>query len=142
MSDNTFRTQSEPTKESPEPKAQPLTTGDDVEVEVPYLDYMSQYARPFMVDNYELGSHWDDPEGGFPQEVEAIEGYIKGKILDGEIGNSIQDVKNLVKTMEKTNNLTKESRSVVKLEILSNYVEFMTKNDNLRSRLRRYSANT
>lgn len=140
MSDTVFRSKVETTDKAEElPKASPLTTGDDVQVEVPYLDYMNQHGKPFIVDSYNLGDTWDDPEGGFPEEVQTIEDYIQGKIQSGEIANSIEAVKELIKGMEKTNNLTKESRAVVKLEVLSNYVEFLNKNDNLRSKLRRYS---
>lgn len=140
MSDVIFRTKNTTTTSEELPKAEPSTTGSEVDIEVPYLDYMTQNAKPFMVSEYNLGDLWDDPEGGFPEEVAAIEDYIKGKINDGEIANSVPAVKQLLRTMEKTNNLTHESRAVVKLEILSNYVDFMTKNDNLRSKLRRYSV--
>lgn len=140
MSDVVFRSKVEQTKQREDlPKPAPLTTGDEVQIEVPYLDYMNQNGEPFIVAEYNLGDTWDDPEGGFPNEVEAIEEFIERKIQSGEIANSVDAVKDLIKGMEKTNNLTKESRAVVKLEVLSNYVEFLTKNDNLRSKLRRYA---
>jgi hypothetical protein len=114
------------------------TTGTD-NVEVPYMDYEQTHSHPYSVDYFKLGDTWEDPAGGFPKEINLIETYIKGKIDSGEIANSVTAIRDLIKHMEKFNNLNKEERSVVKIEVLSNYVEFMMKNDKVKSNLRRYN---
>lgn len=144
MSDTVFRGKTEEgggASSSPELKGTtPDQGGDITSPELPYMDYGVEHSHPFLVDHYAIGDRWNDPVGGFPKEVDMIENYIQGKIKAGEIGNSLSDVKTLLKGMEKLNNLASESRLVVKLEILSNYVEFLMKNDKLRGNLRRYSA--
>lgn len=109
-----------------------------VDVEVPYLDYEASKGKPYLAEYFGLGDRWNDREGGYPEEIAKIESYIKGKIESGETANSVKAVKDILKAMEKTNNLTKEERSVVKIEILRNYVDFMTKNGELMSNLKRY----
>lgn len=140
MADTIFRAPTQTSAASlPEGKtsdAQPIVNN----IEVPYLDYSTEHNHPFLVDRYNLGSTWNDPVGGFTKEISTIENYIEGKIKSGEIANNVEDVATLLKGMEKLHNIDKESRAVVKLEILSNYVEFLMKNDKLRSNLRRYNA--
>lgn len=106
----------------------------DDKVDVPYLD-----AKNFLDSYFGLGTEWHDRDANFYPEVETIDKYIKGKIDDGEIGNNQSAVKELLSKMEMMNNLSEEKRSVVKLEVLANYVEFLMKNDNLKSKLKRYA---
>lgn len=121
------------------PGGKDTSTGEIVNPDVPYLDYESEHSSPFLVDYFVLGDTWNDPQGGFPKEIASIEGYIQEKIESGEIANSITAVKNMIRSMEKINNLSKEERSVVKIEILNNYVDFMRKNEGIKRNLRRYS---
>jgi hypothetical protein len=107
-------------------------------VEVPYMDYHQTHGKPYLVDHFKLGDRWEDPEGGFPKEIQTISSYIDKKIESGEVANSVTAIKDLLKGMEKFNNLTKEERSVVKIEVLAHYVEFLQKNDQTRSNLRKY----
>lgn len=116
-------------------KNDPITDIAD-NVEVPYTD-----AKDFLENYFGLGTEWKDQDALFFTELTNIDTYIKYKIKEGEIENSQKAVKNILKGMEKLNNLKQEGRSVVKLEVLSNYVDFLMKNDDLKSKLRRYSAN-
>jgi len=132
-------TTSEPVAETqPLPEGKnAVHTGDNVEV--PYMDYESTHNHSYLVDHFQLGDTWNDPVGGFPKEIGLIEEYMKDKITKGEVANSITAIKNVIKDMEKFNNLTKEERAVVKLEVLAHYVEFIRKNDQTKSNLRRYN---
>ncbi len=128
------------------PDAQPVSKiespaqsmSDDIEV--PYNDYQSKHGKPYIAEHFNLGDKWDDPVGGFPKEIGVISQYIEDKIAQGEIANSVEAVKDLLKGMEKFNNLKGESRPVVKIEVLSHYVEFLQKNDQTRRNLRRYNG--
>ncbi len=129
MADNTFRVADETPQDAPPPSGTTPTSGGEVVADVPYLDYHQAKGHPFVADHYQLGDTWSDPTGGFPTQVEELEGYIEGKIKSGEIGNSANAVKNLLKSLERVTNMDKESRAVVKLETLSAYVEFLRKTD-------------
>lgn len=141
MTDTIFRTQTNDVSEVEKPMiAQESTQGGVIDIEVPYLDYSKTKNHSYLVDHYSLGDSWNDPEGGFSEEVGLIDSYIESKIRNGEMANTLDNVKQLIKSMEKTNNLTQEPRTVVKLEILANYAEFLMKNDKLKSNLRRYAS--
>jgi hypothetical protein len=112
-------------------------TTHDLGIEVPYTDYEIEKGKPLLVDYYQLGDTWNEP-GGFYKEIESIKQFIQYKIDNGEIANSQNAVKDLLKGMEKTNNLTKEERPVVKLGVLSAYVEFLLKQENIKLNLRKY----
>lgn len=133
--DSILRTKQEPVKEQP-PKEVKIGPQSEVEdhVEVPYLD-----ADNFLEDYFKLGTQWKDADAIFNEDLHKIDVYLADLIDQGEIANSQSAVKEVLKKMEKMNNLTKEERSVVKLEVLGNYAEFLMKNDNLKSKLRRYS---
>lgn len=137
MSDTVFRTKQEaPVVEEPkiETKSEP-TPGIVNDVELPYLDK----AEGFLEEYFGIGTEWKDYDASFYPEVEKINTFIKLKIRNGEIPNDQEAVRDFLKGLEKTNNLKKESRSVVKLEVLANYTEFLMKNDKLKSNLKRYA---
>src|SRR5260221_9470606 len=135
MADTVFRKSEEEkvVEEKPikvDPSPDPI---QDDKLDVPYLD------KPNFLDEYfGIGSEWHDRDANFYPEVRKIDTYIRSKIREGEIGNDQKVVKDLLKGMEKLNNLKGETRSVVKLEVLSNYVEFLMKNEHLKSNLKRY----
>jgi hypothetical protein len=135
-------TDSEPTVDAPihsdDPQAPIRTSEETNSIEVPYTDYMDTTGHPYIVDHFSLGDSWDDPTGGFSKEVSTIEAYVQSKIKSGEVANSITAIKGVIKDMEKFNNLNKEERAVVKIEVLANYAEFMLKNEKTRSNVRRY----
>lgn len=109
-------------------------------VEVPYTDYESQKAHPFMVDYFKLGDTWNSPTGGFPEEISYLENYMRELVNSGDIANSVTAVQNKLKEMEKANNLTKEERTVVKIETLAAYAKFMSKKNDIKNYIRRYGT--
>jgi len=140
MTDTVFRTPVQ-VNTTPEklPEAKESHSHSVVDVEVPYLDYESQNSKPYTADYFELGDTWNDPAGGFPKEISMIESYIKERVNSGEIGNSLSAIKNEIKSLEKMNNLKGEERAVVRIEVLSAYIEFMQKKSKIKSNLRRYA---
>ena len=108
-------------------------------IEVPYSDYSHEHGTPFLVDHFELGSHWSDREGGFPEEVTAIENYLQSQVADRVIENSLKAVKNRLKEIERVTNMDKEDRAVVKLEVMAEYVKFLMKKDDIKKNITRYS---
>lgn len=104
------------------------------DVPVPYLD-----SNDFLDKYFGLGTEWKDQDASFYKEIEEIDSYIRTRIDRGEIENSQKAVDELLKGIEKLNNLSKEGRSVIRLEVLANYIEFLNKNDNLKSNLKRYA---
>jgi len=140
MADTTFR-QKVTVEETPEvsPKGKETTRGEEGErQEVPYLEYEREHYHPFSVDYFKIGETWDDPKGGFPEEIAIIEEYFQNKIETGEIANDLETVKKELKRMEKLTNVKDEPRAVVKIETLAAYIKFLMDTDKIKINLRRY----
>lgn len=141
MTDTVFRqTIAPPVAKESELKSNTPDSTSITTVETPYLDYQSDHSRPYLVDHFNLGDHWNDYDGGFPKEIGIMENYIEGKIKVGEIANTQNAVKEYIKGIEKLNNLTKEERAVVKIETITAYIEFLMKTEKTKHNLRRYNA--
>lgn len=136
-----FRAQVEQNTEQPLPKGKDSAGVNIADVEVPYRDYENAHGKPYVVDYFKLGDTWSERIGGFPQEVLHIKEYIDDKISSGEIANSVSAIKDLLKSLEKVTNVSKEERPIVKIETISAYVEFLNKKQNINHNLRKY-ANT
>lgn len=140
--DTVFRTKSESTinqpvvdKASTEPHV-----ASQAHVEPPFMDYKMEFNHPYTVDHYELGQYWEDPEGGFTEEVSLIESYLQGQVERGEIANSVSAVKDRLKEIEKVTNMTKEERKVLKVATVASYVKFLMETDDVKSSLRKYGG--
>ena len=139
MSDAVFRTKSETTgKPVKLPDAKETTRGDEATEEVPYLDYEREHNHPYSVDYFKLGDTWQDPMGGFPEEVSVIEEYIEKKIKGGDLVNSISAIKQELKRIEEMNNINKEERAVVKIGTMAAYIRFLMETDKIKFNLKRY----
>ena len=138
MAESVFREKQDiPVEETKVPEMkQADSSGAEKKVEIPYLD-----SSDYLENYFELGTEWKDQDNIFFGDLNRIDNFIKLKIKNGEMENSQDSVKNMLKKMEKLNNLENEGRSVVKLEVMSNYVEFLLKNDLLKSNLKRYASN-
>ena len=137
MSETVFRTPTEKTVDTL-PSGKDAPTQPVTNVEPPYLDYEAQNSKPYTVEYFQLGDNWADKVGGFSTELSTINGYIENKIKAGDIGNSIDAVKAEIKSLEKVNNLKGEDRAVVKIEVLSAYIEFLNKKLNIKTNLMHY----
>ncbi|MBU2346625.1 MAG: hypothetical protein KJ888_20740 [Gammaproteobacteria bacterium] len=136
MADSIVRQKTEPAVQEEVPKVEtgPIPEVED-HIEVPYTE-----SKDFLEDYFGIGTEWQDQEMEFFNEVEIIDHYIKFKIKEGEIANSPKAVEGMLKKIEKLHNLQNEGRAVVKLEVISNYIDFLMKNEDLKSKLRRYNA--
>ena len=130
MADNSkiaFRTRQEPQKEEITPIAKETTSQAIVDsVEVPYLDYQTQHGHPLAVDLFNLGDNWDV----YAQEIGLIDVYFKGKIHEGIYANNVDTIKDEIKKMEKLLDIRKETRSIVKLGVLSVSIRNLIWEDN------------
>ena len=137
--DTTFRTKSEPEVEPVSEVAKETRSGDEGEREVvPYLNYEGEHGHPYSVDYFELGDTWDDPSGGFRQELAVMEEYMEKQIESGEAANSIDAIKARYKEIEKITKVSKEERAVVKVETISAYIKFLMETDKTKFNLMRY----
>jgi len=138
MGDTVFREKQDvPVEEVKVPEVKEATSsGVEEKVEVPYTD-----SQDFLEHYFELGTKWKDQDNVFLEDLAVIDQFFKLKIKNGELENSQPAVKDTLKKIEKLNNLKGEGRSVVKLEVIRNYIEFLLKNDLLKSNLKRYSIN-
>jgi len=141
MSDVTFRAKSEPVAERVLPTPGDGSATQTLSADVPYTDYESINGKPYTVEYFKLGDTWKEQLGGFVPEVSAIEEYFTNKINSGELANSPTAVKEELKKIERLTSTTKEERSLVKIEAVSAYVEFLMKMDKTKYNLRRYSGN-
>jgi hypothetical protein len=138
MSDVVFRKADEvEIAEAPkiEAKNDPIQEITD-NVPTPYTE-----TKDFLEDYFGLGTQWKDQDMMFFDDINMIDQYIKLQIKNGEVANDQEAVKKMLGKFEMLNNLTDETRSVVRLEVLANYAEFLLKNENLKSTLRRLNAN-
>ena len=143
MIDTVFRSKiNDKTAETAEPKKSDGSSSSVVDsVEVPYTDYETAHQKPYTVEHFKLDDLWDDPEGGFNEEISTIEKYFKHKIDTGDMANSVSAVKNELKELEKINNLKNEERITLKLGVLAAYVKFLMETDGIMTKVRKH-ANT
>ena len=138
MADSVFRAPLTQSSDTPLPTGIEATSGGEVDVQVPYLDYEDSAGHPYIVEYFNLGDSWSDPIGGFPKELGIIEDYIQEKVDSREIANSVGAIKDLLKGLEKMTNVSKEERSLIKVETIAAYVEFLMKTDTIKHNLRKY----
>lgn len=133
MSDTVFReklTEATNTEEVAQ-VAQKSPSTSVVDVEVPYTEYKSQKGRPYVVDYYQIGDTWQEKVGGFETEVNTLDMYLKDKIEEGLMENSVGAVKEAIRKIEKLCGVNKEDRVVSKIAKISAYAEFLLKTKRL-----------
>ena len=123
----------EPAETLPEAKEQ--LSQATVEAEIPYESYQETTGKPFIADCYSLGDYWEP----FSKEINTINSYVNRKIQTGEIASSQGAVKELLKGMEKMNNLRNEERTVVKLGVLAAYVKFLESSEEVKQNTIKYA---
>lgn len=132
MSDATFRQASSPVVENSEPeKATNKTSTTEADVPVPYLDFKNTHNKPFTAEYFELGSLWDDRDGGFSSELNIIEGYMFNLIGDGKIANSTEAVSEKIKSMEKQAGIKKFDTTNNRIAKVAAFTKFLRDVENL-----------
>lgn len=137
MTDVIFRTKSVPTPSVDNNVAKTpdsVSTTDEV---LSYTEYQNKTSRPYLADHYELGDTWEV----FNNEIQSLDQVIQDKIKSGEISNTPEAVKKVIKEMEKFNNLKDEDRTVIKLGILSSYAKFLDSKNKIRRESLKYGTN-
>ena len=143
MSDQTYR-KSNPVNSEPAKTPQaPPDTGKIVEVETepPFTSYEIDKGKPFVVDHYELGNLWneaDDYSDGYQGEVDTINSYLDQQISRGEINNTITSVKNELKRIEKITNIKKDTRTAVKIGIITAHIKFLMETSDIKKTAGKY----
>jgi hypothetical protein len=119
-----FRTASEPEAPVEQPKP---TNGPEVQpevkVEVPFTLYRADKGKSLIAEHYGIEEGWDD-KNVYGKEIDEIEEYFTEKIEKGDIENSPEVIKGLLKKYEADLKLEKEDRTVVKIQKLIAYLDF------------------
>lgn len=123
-----------PTAQAPKDKSRVLVS----EVEPPFTSYEQDKGKPFLVDHYELGSLWEDADGGYANEVQTINSYLDYLIESGEVNNTIDAVKNKLKSIEKVIGINKDARTAVRVGQIAAHVEYLMKLDNIKKTAAKY----
>jgi len=106
----------------------------------PFLDYEEEKGKPYLVEYFDLGEFWQDKVGGFENEVQTINSYIKDEIEQGRLDNSVEAVKELLKGIEKQAGFDKTDRNVVKIAQMAAYTEFLYKTRNIKTNNYKYGG--
>jgi len=126
------------------PDIAPQKEGDKVSVPtedsipVPHTEYSKEHNHPFTVDYFKLGETWQDSAGGFQEEVDSIEAYMKSQIDLGRIDNSTEAVKSKLDKIYKMCGIDKSERVTMQIEKLSAYIDFLNKTDHITLNHQRY----
>lgn len=142
MNDPVFRGKQEPSTDIHEDKPMAKSSGDpvgDLKVEPPYTDYETAHHFPFIVDYYELGQYWN-MDDAYTKEVDTIENYLRGRIGRGEVSNSLEAIKEVIKGIEKTAGVLKTDPTVVRVGKVAAYTKFLSEVDGLNTNARKYGS--
>lgn len=137
MSETTFRAQQEAPQEVLPSKVKPESISVS-KVEVPFTSYRSENGGSYVSEHYEIGEML---KNSFAGEVGMIDSFLNNEVLEGRMENSVEAVKKKLKEIEKVTNMDKETRRVIKLEVLANYVKFLMKTDDIKKNITRYGSN-
>jgi len=140
MNDNTFRTKiepSEPVNEKVIGKSEAAVI--DSKVEPPYLDYHREKGKPYIADYFGLGELWQDKVGGFKEELDTIDNYVKDEIEQGRLDNSTESVKELLKSIEKQIG-NKTERVTIKIAQMAAFTNFLYKNREIKNNQSKYGG--
>lgn len=137
MSDTTFRTQQE-AQQDVLPDRIKTESASVSRVDVPFTSYRSENGGSYVSKHYEIGEML---KSSFSGEIDTIETFLTNEVVEGRMENSLEAAKKKLKEIEKVTNMDKETRRVVKLEILANYVRFLMKTDDIKKNITRYGSN-
>ena len=119
--------------EAKRPDLTPVDTG----VEIPFSEH-EKNGKPYTVSHYELSDTWDDPDGGFTDEIGVMEKYLQQMIRKGELADTTSAAKRELKRIEKLTNMQHEDRKVVKLATIAAYMKFIMESDQAKHLFRKY----
>ena len=123
-------------KEEVEPEVQ---VGKASDVEPPFTDYKAVKHKPFTVDYFKLDGNWEDKTGGFKQEIEALEAYVKSRIEQGQLNNTLEAVKKFYKKVEKMSQADRTERVTMRISKMAAYIKFLKDTDDIKLNYVKYS---
>jgi hypothetical protein len=140
MNNTVFRTkQNEETIQEKLPEApKELKQISETEVETPYSLYESTHEKPLIADYFQLGDQWNDSLGGFKEEVDKVENYLKKKVRTGELQDTIPAVKDHIKSLYKLCSINKNERVTMQIEKLAAYTDYILKMEDIKNNYYKY----
>ena len=139
MSDTTYRTKITPAAASTDVQAKVSTdvTQTPTSVEPPFSEYENKNGKPYAVDYFDLGRYWNTGEL-YTKEIGSITEYMSHLVNTGEISNSIESVKNKLKSIEKMINVKSDDRKATRVGLVAAHVEFLLKADRIKKDSAKY----
>lgn len=124
--DNVFRIQIETTPEQqeklPAGKDSPEQSHVEVKDAIPYTDYEASNGHPFTVDYFDIGSYWNTDKA-YTLEVGQVEDFIKERISQKKITNSVSSIREYMKDLELTSNVKPYDHISSKLAKIIDYIK-------------------
>ena len=111
-----------------------------LDVEPPYTDYQTIKHKPYMVDYFKLDGNWEDKTGGFKQEIEALEAYVRERIEQGQLDNTIDAVKGFFKKVEKMSQADQTERVTMRISKMAAYIKFLKETDDIKLNYVKYGT--
>ena len=108
----------------PQPEGKKVTTAK-ADVEVPFTEYMYSKHRPLTADYFEAPLMWD--ESVMVDDITAVEEYLKGLVIKGELENTIKAAKDKLKNLEKMANIDKLESKANRTVKLAEFVKYLQK---------------
>lgn len=93
------------------------------DVEPTFTMYRAEHKLPFTADYIEAKLTWDEAE--MVDDVMAIEDYLKGLVMTGEIADSTKAAKEKLKKIEKMAGIDQLESRAQRLIKLSEFVKFL-----------------
>jgi hypothetical protein len=115
------------------------TTQRDSDVEPAFTLYESAKNQSFIAEY--LGLTGDGNKEVYENEIQTIENYFKEKVKRGDIENTTDAVKSVLKKAEKDLKFEEEDRTVVKVEKLVAYLKFKLEVEDIMEKNRKYGYN-
>jgi hypothetical protein len=127
--DNVFRIQIETSPDQqeqlPTAKQSPEQSVVHNEADVPYTSYESSHDHPFPVEYFELGEYWN-VDKGYTTEVREIEDFLRTRIKEKKITNSLSAMKEYLKDLELTCNVKGYDPVSTRLAKIREYIKTMS----------------
>lgn len=120
-----FRTADEKVTKPPQfskPDQTPGTAVRDEETEL-VATYKEVVGKPFVAVHYDVANIWDDPDGGFAEEINTIENYIKKMVTEKRLENSTDKAKVFLKEAEKAAGVDPKESTLVKIIKVAAFVK-------------------
>lgn len=122
------------------PKSVPVEGGSTGgEPEPPIAIYQEVKGVPYTAVYFEIENIWDSPDVSYREDVEAIEDYYRQKVASGEIQDSKDAFKDLIRQAERATD-SKNAPLSVKIAKIAEFVKFMSRLEKIERDRRRWQS--